>query len=832
MKWYKKTICFLVICAMVLGLCPSFGVHVRAEEGPRQSIRISENGFINDEPSAPKFFKIEGGALVEGTKEDYQLHYEPETKTMELKDFVFRNDSDSVICADCDLNLVLTGTSEITSGSGPAMVIGNEVRKTGSLNISGAGSLEVVCESPKKVNGEGENITPPACVVQGTSFTNKSTLICKSDNSDIDLAMWNASITTVKNTGTVKGRFGAGKEETYIGGDGMVPCDTQYAAPTDHDYIGKAYYFTSDTFYPNNLVDTMNEGDWRVVGKYDENGAPIPSKIYYQYIYVDKRGAVVTEDFENQTMYLVYDENPAALLSDKDVAAVADGKTYTFNADLYAVWFSSGNITVNGNVILDCACFEEAMTKDGDETRTQYERDQQGNIVFRSDSTGSKIVINGNTGFLSLNKSYKGDVTINGDVSGSAAYDDVNVKDGEEPAENFYAAIPSAGKVMENGKLLINFKELQGYVDTAVYEDSCYVLTERKIDGEDVKGTSMAVNGDSLLVDVSADGIGALTYPLVRPSDLALTEKIEGLLSDTDSKLTCMDISLIEDNTKEVEPTKEVKLYIQDLEDFEEPALFHIKDDGTIEKLFVGLKDDFQGDIICSTGSFSTYFVAENQELKKASINDTNKPEDTNKETEVVVKAENTYKTEVSGKVLTSDMKISQDAVAETSDTYKKAVSSVEKYGSKALIEADYMKVYEFNLTKSGTAVHQLTDYVEVSFQAPEDFKLAADEKAVVYRVEDEGTLTLCETTVVNGVIKFKTNHFSTYILAKEKVVTKPTETVAPTTTPASTPKTENVKTGDETNITPWMYLIFLGMMIIGAGVGYCVFTNKKNRVR
>lgn len=807
MKWYKKTICFLVICAMVLGLCPSFGVHVRAEEGPKPTILISQYGYIDDNPEA-QFFKVEGGALVEGTKEDYQLHYEPETKTMELKDFVFKNNSAPVICAECDLNLVLTGASEITSGSEPAMVIGIGGQKTGSLNISGSGSLEVICESQ-------EEVAPPACVVNGTSFTNKSTLICKSENPDIDLAMWNASITTVKNTGTVKGRFGAGD----VAGDGMVPCDTQYAAPTDHDYIGKAYYFTSDTFYPNNLVGTMNKGDGRVVGKYDENGAPIPSQIYYQYIYVDKRGAVVTEDFENQTMYLVYDENPAALLSDKDVAAVADGKTYTFNADLYAVWLSSGNITVNGNVILDCACFEGAMTEAGD-----------------GDSTGSKIVINGNTGFLSLNKSYKGDVTINGDVSGSAAYDDVNVEDREEPAENFYAAIPSAGKVMENGKLLINFKELQGYVDTAVYEDSCYVLTERKIDGEDVKGTSMAVNGDSLLVDVSADGIGALTYPLVRPSDLALTEKIEGLLSDTDSKLTCMDISLIEDNTKEVEPTKEVKLYIQDLEDFEEPALFHIKDDGTIEKLFVGSKDDFQGDIVCSTGSFSTYFVAENQELKKASINDTNKPEDTNKETEVVVKAENTYKTEVSGKVLTSDMKISQDAVAETSDTYKKAVSSVEKYGSKALKEADYMKVYEFNLTKSGTAVHQLTDYVEVSFQAPEDFKLAADEKAVVYRVEDDGTLTLCETTVVNGVIKFKTNHFSTYILAKEKVVTKPTETVAPTTTPASTPstapKTENVKTGDETNIAPWMYLIFLGMMIIGAGVGYCVFTNKKNRVR
>ena len=34
-----------------------------------------------------------------------------------------------------------------------------------------------------------------------------------------------------------------GDGDTFIAGDGMVPCDTQYAAPTDHDYIGKAYYF-------------------------------------------------------------------------------------------------------------------------------------------------------------------------------------------------------------------------------------------------------------------------------------------------------------------------------------------------------------------------------------------------------------------------------------------------------------------------------------------------------------------------------------------------------------------------------------------------------------
>lgn len=196
MKWYKKTICFLVICAMVLGLCPSFGVHVRAEGEPEPTIWISPAGYIYGDSNAPKFFKIEGGALAEGTKEDYQLHYEPETKTMELKDFVFKNNLAPVICAECDLNLVLTGASEITSGREPAMVIGNVKLKTGSLNISGSGSLEVICKSQEEVDGEGN--TPPACVVNGTSFTNKSTLICKSENPDIDLVMENASITTVK----------------------------------------------------------------------------------------------------------------------------------------------------------------------------------------------------------------------------------------------------------------------------------------------------------------------------------------------------------------------------------------------------------------------------------------------------------------------------------------------------------------------------------------------------------------------------------------------------------------------------------------------------------
>lgn len=119
-------------------------------------------------------------------------------------------------------------------------------------------------------------------------------------------------------------------------------------------------------------------------------------------------------------------------------------------------------------------------------------------------------------------------------------------------------------------------------------------------------------------MDVSADGITDQTYPLVRSADSTTTTELKALLTNQDSKLTAMDISLIEDNTKEIEPSKSVNLYINDLSGYNRPALFHVKDDGTIEKLFVASEDTFGGNIVCSTNSFSTYFIAEDQELKNS----------------------------------------------------------------------------------------------------------------------------------------------------------------------------------------------------------------------
>ena len=53
-------------------------------------------------------------------------------------------------------------------------------------------------------------------------------------------------------------------------------------------------------------------------------------------------------------------------MTQNDVAAVDDGKEHTFDTDLYTVWFTNGNVTVNGNVLscVDCASAPEEEWKD------------------------------------------------------------------------------------------------------------------------------------------------------------------------------------------------------------------------------------------------------------------------------------------------------------------------------------------------------------------------------------------------------------------------------------------------------------------------------------
>lgn len=83
--------------------------------------------------------------------------------------------------------------------------------------------------------------------------------------------------------------------------------------------------------------------------------------------------------------------------------------------------------------------------------------------------------------------------------------------------------------------------------------------------------------------------------------------------------------------------------------------------------------------------------------------------------------------------------------------------------------------VYEMNLSDaSNTAIHQLNGYVNVTFPIPDGFSASNGKLLIVYRVEDDGTLTRCDTATANGCLTFSTNHFSTYVLVEQTGAVSP----------------------------------------------------------
>ena len=101
-----------------------------------------------------------------------------------------------------------------------------------------------------------------------------------------------------------------------------------------------------------------------------------------------------------------------------------------------------------------------------------------------------------------------------------------------------------------------------------------------------------------------------------------------------------------------------------------------------------------------------------------------------------------------------------------TGAEYDKAAAAVKSL----LPAATNFFVYEFDITANGVEVHQLGDYVKVTLARPADFVIGAGQQLVVYRLEDNGTLTRCECAVNEHSISFLTNHFSTYIFAVENI--------------------------------------------------------------
>lgn len=104
-------------------------------------------------------------------------------------------------------------------------------------------------------------------------------------------------------------------------------------------------------------------------------------------------------------------------------------------------------------------------------------------------------------------------------------------------------------------------------------------------------------------------------------------------------------------------------------------------------------------------------------------------------------------------------------------DTY----NFVSQLVSQKISGATGFRVFEMNLTDaSGAAVHQLNGFINVTLPIPEGLSVSDGKRLVVYRIEDDGTLTRCETATRDGYLTFATNHFSTYVIVEEAAVTSP----------------------------------------------------------
>ena len=128
----------------------------------------------------------------------------------------------------------------------------------------------------------------------------------------------------------------------------------------------------------------------------------------------------------------------------------------------------------------------------------------------------------------------------------------------------------------------------------------------------------------------------------------------------------------------------------------------------------------------------------------------------------------------------------------------------------KQLENVGEFEVIELNLYEGeGTVVTQLDGYVAVTIPVPENFVVRENYVLVVYRVNDDGSLTNCNATVEDGKITFTTDHFSKYIFAEQAK-----DSVVESTIP---------DTGDKTSVG---YIVVLATIAVAAF--YMAYRNKK----
>ena len=167
-------------------------------------------------------------------------------------------------------------------------------------------------------------------------------------------------------------------------------------------------------------------------------------------------------------------------------------------------------------------------------------------------------------------------------------------------------------------------------IGSGLYDGTYFMQTTATKDDESVAGTSAVVNDNSLLINVSkTNGLENNTYPIVRKIEEKAEKEIQSRLSNT-SNMVAMDIAVIKQTKNEndevtaqdkTEPTGTVNLYFDriDLSKLNNPALFHIKGNGVMEKIALTTSgsDSASVSVKCQTNSFSTYVFAEDQAISQ-----------------------------------------------------------------------------------------------------------------------------------------------------------------------------------------------------------------------
>lgn len=189
------------------------------------------------------------------------------------------------------------------------------------------------------------------------------------------------------------------------------------------------------------------------------------------------------------------------------------------------------------------------------------------------------------------------------------------------------------------------------------------------------------------------------------------------------------------------------------------------------------------------------------------------------KATEPVKKEEKTtkIKLEADTTVIPSDTVLNTKEIKEekTLNTVKESLKEVStKYIT-----------YDITLTSNNAKI-QPNGKVKISIPIPTGFDTA---KLVVYRISEDGTKTKYDVNIAGEYATFETDHFSTYVLAENNVITNTDNTKNTTDTE---PNIENTKTNkgekDDTpktgNINIIVYVLVLAIL---SGVGIVTLKKK-----